>query len=81
MKLQVTLLKMRRLGKGLTQKELGSIVGIPQSHISMIENRKMVIRSESMAIIAEVMNDSVDRLFDDDGLAREWDIEEMTRRS
>ena len=81
MKLQVTLLKMRRLGKGLTQKELGSIVGIPQSHISMIENRKMVIRSESMAIIAEIMNDSVDRLFDDDGLAREWDIEEMTRRS
>lgn len=81
MKLQVTLLKMRRLGKGLTQKELGSIVGIPQSHISMIENRKMVIRSESMEIIAEIMNDSVDRLFDDDGLAREWDIEEMTRRS
>jgi transcriptional regulator with XRE-family HTH domain len=80
-KLQVTLLKMRRLGKGLTQKELGSIVGIPQSHISMIENRKMVIRSESMEIIAEIMNDSVDRLFDDDGLAREWDIEEMTRRS
>ena len=81
MKLQVTLLKMRRLGKCLTQKELGSIVGIPQSHISMIENRKMVIRSESMAIIAEIMNDSVDRLFDDDGLAREWDIEEMTRRA
>lgn len=47
----------------------------------MIENRKMVIRSESMEIIAEIMNDSVDRLFDDDGLAREWDIEEMTRRS
>ena len=41
-----TILKGARLKEGLTQKELANATGIPQSHISAMENDKMTIGKE-----------------------------------
>lgn len=48
-------LKQMRKKAGLTQKELGKKTGIPQSHISRIENGEVDIQTSSLVEIARVL--------------------------
>ena len=45
-----------RYREGLTQTELSKLVGIPQRHISEMENGKRAIGKERAKILAEVLN-------------------------
>ena len=45
-----------RLKEGMTQKELSELSGIPQSHISAMENGKRPIGKKRAKILAEVLN-------------------------
>ena len=48
-------LKQMRKKVGLTQKELGKKTGIPQSHVSRIENGEVDIQTSSLVEIARVL--------------------------
>ena len=45
-----------RLKEGMTQKELSEMTGIPQSHISEMENGKRPIGKKRAKILAKVLN-------------------------
>jgi hypothetical protein len=45
-----------RLKEGMTQKKLSELTGIPQSHISAMENGKRAIGKKRAKILAEVLN-------------------------
>ncbi len=49
------LMRSRR-GKGLTQRELGVRLGLPQSHISLIEQGKVDLRLSSLIEMARVLD-------------------------
>ncbi len=49
-------LKKAREAKGLSQRELGSRTGVPQSHISKIENGGTDIRLSSLIEIARALD-------------------------
>lgn len=49
-------LKKAREAKGLSQRELGSRTGVPQSHISKIENGGADIRLSSLIEIARALD-------------------------
>ncbi len=53
---QGTILKGARLKEGMTQKILASKTGIPQGHISAMENDKMTIGKERAKRLAKVLN-------------------------
>lgn len=48
-------LKAARKAKGLTQRELGQRVGLPQSHISKIESGAVDLQLSSLAEIARAL--------------------------
>jgi len=45
-----------RLKKGMTQKELSELTGIPQSHISEMENGKRQTGKKRAKILAKALN-------------------------
>jgi plasmid maintenance system antidote protein VapI len=45
-----------RLKEGMTQKRLSELTGIPQSHISEMENGKRPIGKKRAKILAKVLN-------------------------
>ncbi len=45
-----------RLKEGMTQKELSELTGIPQSHISVMENGKRQIGKKRAKILAKALN-------------------------
>lgn len=49
-------LQEARKAKGLTQKELGAKIGLPQSHISQIEAGKIDIRLSSLLELARLLD-------------------------
>lgn len=49
-------LKAARLAKGLTQKELGRRVGLPQSHISKIENGGVDLQLSSLTELGRALD-------------------------
>lgn len=48
-------LKQARETKGLSQRELGARSGVPQSHISKIENGSVDLRLSSLVAIARAL--------------------------
>ncbi len=50
------ILRGARLKEGMTQKELAERTGIPQSHISAMENDKMSIGKERARRLAKALN-------------------------
>ncbi len=50
-----SILQATRKEKKLSQKELSQLAGVPQSHISNIENGKVNIRTSSLFEIARVL--------------------------
>jgi len=52
-------LKIERIRRGLTQRQLGQLAGVPQSHISKIESGAVDLRLTSLFEIARVLNLSV----------------------
>ena len=51
-----TCLSGSRLKEGMTQKKLSELTGIPQSHISAMENGKRAIGKKRAKILAKVLN-------------------------
>ena len=49
-------LKAARLRKGTTQRDLGLLIGVPQSHISKIEAGAVDLRISSLMILAEALD-------------------------
>ncbi|MGA0840262.1 MAG: helix-turn-helix domain-containing protein [Pseudomonadales bacterium] len=49
-------LKAARLRKGTTQRDLGLLIGVPQSHISKIEAGTVDLRISSLMILAEALD-------------------------
>jgi transcriptional regulator with XRE-family HTH domain len=49
-------LKAARLRKGLTQRELGRLAGVPQSHVSKIEAGAVDLRFSSLVALAELLD-------------------------
>ncbi|MAF27742.1 MAG: transcriptional regulator [Croceicoccus sp.] len=49
-------LKTARLAKGLTQKELGRRVGMPQSHISKIESGGVDLQLSSLTELSRALD-------------------------
>lgn len=49
-------LKAARLRKGLTQRELGRLAGVPQSHVSKIEAGSVDLRFSSLVALAELLD-------------------------
>jgi transcriptional regulator with XRE-family HTH domain len=49
-------LKAARLRKGLTQRELGHLAGVPQSHVSKIEAGAVDLRFSSLVALAELLD-------------------------
>ncbi|HAE47039.1 MAG: transcriptional regulator [Tistrella sp.] len=49
-------LKAARQGKGLTQRALGSLTGLPQSHISKIETGTVDLQLSSLIELARVLD-------------------------
>ena len=49
-------LKVARQGKGLSQRALSKLAGVPQSHISKIENGAVDLRLSSLVEIARVLD-------------------------
>jgi transcriptional regulator with XRE-family HTH domain len=49
-------LKTARESKGLTQRELSAKSGVPQSHISKIENGAVDLRVSSLVVLARVLD-------------------------
>ena len=49
-------LKAARQGKGLTQRALGSLTGLPQSHISKIETGTVDLKLSSLIELARVLD-------------------------
>lgn len=52
----VQTLKAARQGKGLSQRGLGKLVGVPQSHISRIESGAVDLRLSSLVEIARALD-------------------------
>lgn len=52
----VKVLKAARLKKGLSQRELGDMAGMPQSHISKIENEAVDLKTSSLIELARVLD-------------------------
>lgn len=48
-------LKQARINKGWSQKEIGERLGIPQSHLSKIENGKTDLRISSLIQLSRVL--------------------------
>lgn len=49
-------LKTARLKKGLSQRELGEMAGMPQSHISKIEKGAVDLKTSSLIELARVLD-------------------------
>ncbi|MCD6007307.1 helix-turn-helix domain-containing protein [Halomonas sp. IOP_31] len=49
-------LKAAREAKGLSQRELSALAGVPQSHISKIENNAVDLRVSSLSSIAHALD-------------------------
>lgn len=49
-------LKTAREAKGLSQRELSALAGVPQSHISKIENNAVDLRVSSLSSIAHALD-------------------------
>ncbi|WP_210163050.1 helix-turn-helix domain-containing protein [Salinarimonas rosea] len=49
-------LKSARLGKGLSQRALGALVGLPQSHVSKIESGAVDLKLSSLVELARVLD-------------------------
>lgn len=52
----VAILRAARESKGLSQRELGSRAGVPQAHISKIENAAVDLRLSSLIALARVLD-------------------------
>lgn len=52
----VRILKAARKSKGLSQRELGAKSGVPQGHISKIENGAVDLRLSSLVELARVLD-------------------------
>lgn len=48
-------LKAARLDKGLSQREVANLVGLPQGHISKIERTNVDLRTSNLVDIARVL--------------------------
>lgn len=48
-------LKMAREGQGLSQRELSAMAGVPQAHISKIENASVDLKVSSLVELARVL--------------------------
>lgn len=50
------LLRQARERRGLSQRRLGAVAGVPQAHISRIENGSIDLRVSSLAAIAHALD-------------------------
>lgn len=55
-------LRMLRRERGLTQKQLGEMIGVGRTTISEYENGKIVPRQDGLVRLAEILNTSIDFL-------------------
>ena len=55
-------LRMLRKEKGLTQKQLGELIGVGRTTVSEYENGKIVPRQDGLIKLAEILHTSVDFL-------------------
>ena len=62
----LTILKNERIRRGLRQTDFG----VPQPHLSLIENRRMFVGQTRGARIARILNMNYQQMFCDDGFAR-----------
>lgn len=46
----------QRAAKGLTQADLGELLGLPQSHVSRLEGGKVDLRTSSLLELARVLD-------------------------
>lgn len=53
-------LKRARLRKGTTQRDLGQLIGVPQSHISKIEAGGVDLRISSLVVLARALDLSLE---------------------
>lgn len=53
-------LKRARLQKGTTQRDLGQLIGVPQSHISKIEAGAVDLRISSLVVLARALDLSLE---------------------
>lgn len=66
----ITALKLARMNKGLTQKELGELIKMNKTTISSVELRRMVVSEKNKLKIAKAMGGKVEDFFDrENGLA------------
>jgi transcriptional regulator with XRE-family HTH domain len=49
-------LRQGRIAKGLSQRELSKLAGVPQSHISKIESNQVDLRLSSLIAIANALD-------------------------
>ena len=54
------LLTRARLQKGTTQRDLGQLIGVPQSHISKIEAGAVDLRISSLVVLARALDLSLE---------------------
>ena len=57
-------IKEKRKSKGLTQIELGELMGVNRSTVAMWESGEALPRADKLPFLAEVLGCSIDELFD-----------------
>ncbi len=70
-----TKLRLLRVSKGLRLKDLGGIVSLQPSALSLVERRRGVATKPKRRLLAEALGVEEDALFDDSGFALEAPIE------
>lgn len=61
----ITSIKFHRLKAGITQKELGKLLGLKQSTVSMWEMGKRSPRTDALPKLALILGCSIDELLKD----------------
>jgi transcriptional regulator with XRE-family HTH domain len=69
----LTVLRLHREMRGLTQAELGQLAGLRQEYLSRIEHRWVVPTPQQRQRLAEALGTPEDVLFESSGLARVWE--------
>lgn len=56
-------LKVKRIEKGVTQRELGAVIGVTEQTISLYERGKLLPKVSHMKILSDFLEVSVQDLF------------------
>lgn len=64
--MRVTLIKEKRVEKGLSQKELADMSGVPQQTISAIETGSRDPVAETLYLLAKALDTTMDEIYKPD---------------